>query len=141
MTPYIAHELRERVAQEAQYRCGYCLTQSAAMGMPMEIDHLYPQSLGGSSQAENLWLACPQCNRNKGVHIDGPDPMSGRRVPLFNPRIQRWRDHFVWQQNGLYIAGISPSGRATVALLRMNNEWLLHGRRVWILAGVHPPLD
>jgi hypothetical protein len=43
---YVSKELRERVAAQALYRCGYCLTAQAIVGAPMEIDHLIPESLG-----------------------------------------------------------------------------------------------
>jgi hypothetical protein len=39
----------------------------------------------------------------------------------------------------LRIEGISPTGRATVVALRMNNEHLVRARRRWVLAGWHPP--
>jgi HNH endonuclease len=141
MSVPIPADLRERIAQSAKNRCGYCLTQSEAMGMQMEIDHLQPLALDGTSDEENLWLACPQCNRAKGVQTTAIDPDTGRSVALFNPRNQRWAEHFVWQENGLYVAGISPIGRATVPALRMNNEWVLRARLVWIRAGIHPPVD
>jgi 5-methylcytosine-specific restriction endonuclease McrA len=57
---YIAKELRERVAADARHRCGYCLTAEAIVGTAMEIDHLIPESLGGLTVKENLWLACVQ---------------------------------------------------------------------------------
>ncbi|HRJ42454.1 MAG TPA: HNH endonuclease signature motif containing protein [Caldilineaceae bacterium] len=117
------------------------MTQSAAMGMPMEIDHLLPIALNGTSDEENLWLACPQCNRAKGVQTRAIDPDTGRSAPLYNPRTQLWAAHFAWQENGLYIIGISSIGRATVAALRMNNEWVLRARLVWIRAGIHPPVE
>jgi 5-methylcytosine-specific restriction endonuclease McrA len=55
---YIPKVLRERVAEQARYRCGYCLTAEAIVGTPMEIDHIIPQSLGGQTEESNLWLAC-----------------------------------------------------------------------------------
>jgi hypothetical protein len=62
---HISRELRERVAAQAQYRCGYCLTAEAIVGTPMEFDRLIPESLGGLTEESNLWLACslwrPSC--------------------------------------------------------------------------------
>ena len=51
---YVARRLRDLVAQQAHRRCGYCLTQEAVVGMPMEIDHIVPESLGGLTEEENL---------------------------------------------------------------------------------------
>jgi hypothetical protein len=49
---YISTELRARVAAQAGYRCGYCLTAEAVVGTPMEIDHLIPESLGGLTEEQ-----------------------------------------------------------------------------------------
>jgi 5-methylcytosine-specific restriction endonuclease McrA len=55
---YVPKGLREQIFAEARHRCGYCLTSSKVTGTPMEIDHLIPESLGGLTVRENLWLAC-----------------------------------------------------------------------------------
>ena len=55
---YISKALRQQVASHARHRCGYCLTSEAVVGTPMEIDHIIPQSLGGLTEEDNLWLAC-----------------------------------------------------------------------------------
>jgi hypothetical protein len=39
------------------------------------------------------------------------------------------------------IIGQTPVGRATVVALRLNNEYVVPSRRVWIAAGWHPPAD
>lgn len=54
---YIPLELRQRVARQAGFRCGYCQTSEAIVGTPMEIDHLIPELRGGATVEENLWLA------------------------------------------------------------------------------------
>jgi 5-methylcytosine-specific restriction endonuclease McrA len=53
---YIPKALRQKVAEQAKHRCGYCLTQEIVSGFEMEYDHLVPQSLGGQTVEENLWL-------------------------------------------------------------------------------------
>jgi len=32
----------------------------------LTLDHLIPQSKGGSDSLDNLWLACSQCNQSRG---------------------------------------------------------------------------
>jgi len=64
--PYIPKALRAKVAAQARHRCGYCLTSEAIVGTPMEIDHIIPQSLGGLTEEDNLWLACSLCNDHSG---------------------------------------------------------------------------
>ncbi|MBI1295005.1 HNH endonuclease [bacterium] len=137
--PYLPQALRRRVAETAQYRCGYCQSQEAVLGMPLEIDHIMPEALGGGSEESNLWLACPRCNRFKGALDHAMDLETGEVVPLFHPRRQQWNDHFAWRQGGLYIEGLSPVGRATVHALQMNNAFIVRSRRGWIAAGWHPP--
>ena len=63
--------LRQQVADEAQHRCGYCLMAERVVGMPRELDHLIPEALGGGTEAENLWLACPGCNARKAERVLG----------------------------------------------------------------------
>jgi hypothetical protein len=138
---YVSKELRERVAIQARHRCGYCLTAELIVGAPMEIDHLIPQSLGGLTEETNLWLACSLCNDFKSNRIAFLDPISGEIVRLFDPRRQVWKEHFRWTDPGDEIVGITPIGRATVDALRLNRVSLVTARRLWVLAGWHPPKD
>ena len=131
--------LRIKIAESGQHRCGYCLTQVAVTGMAMEIDHLLPVAAGGDSTVENLWLACPRCNRAKGTQTHAVDAETGRQAPLFNPRTQVWREHFAWRDAGVTVVGLTPIGRATVVALDMNNNFVIRARRVWVLWGWHPP--
>jgi len=138
---YIPDKLRERVAQQARHRCGYCLSSEQIVGLSMEIDHLIPQALGGPTLEENLWLACSACNAFKGHRISARDPESGQQVRLFNPRKQSWDEHFAWMESGSRIVGRTAVGRATAKALRLNRPLLIEARRCWVKAGWHPPLD
>jgi hypothetical protein len=85
----------------------------------------------------NMALACPHCNARKWAHIDGEDPASGQRVALFNPRTQRWDEHFQWSvQQPFEIVGISAYGRATVTRLHMNHPDLVSIRRLLAVVGI-----
>lgn len=136
---YIARAMRQRVAETAQYRCGYCLTPQRLSGAQMHIEHIIPLSQGGASHADNLWLACAWCNSFKGTLERATDPQTGETVPLFNPRTQVWREHFRWSDDGAEIIGLTSVGRATVVTLHMNNEFIVAARRQWGVAGWHPP--
>lgn len=136
---YISADLRDLVAKEAEHRCGYCLTAEWIVGSPMEFDHIIPESLGGPTEQENLWLACSQCNHRKSNRIKGIDPTSGKTVRLFNPRRDAWNDHFKWAEGGELIVALTATGRATVAALDMNRPPIVIARRLWIRAGWHPP--
>lgn len=107
----------------------------------MVVDHVIPLAVGGTSDIENLCLACYRCNEFKGAMLGAPDPVSGDVVPLFNPRSQAWQDHFTWSNDGLRVIGRTACGRATIEALHLNSDWLVRARRIWILAGLHPPLE
>lgn len=138
---YIGRALREQVAKDARCRCGYCLTSTRITGTPLEVDHIIPESLGGLTVRENLWLACSMCNDHKGNRIAAVDPRTGEEVRIFDPRRQLWRDHFDWSAEGDVIIGKSPTGRATIAAVRLNRAELVEARRGWVSAGWHPPQD
>jgi hypothetical protein len=139
--PSIPRSLRRHIAERAKHRCGYCQTQAEIIGMPLELEHIIPEVLGGASTESNLWLACPSCNRHKGQCTHATDPETGQRVPLFNPHRQAWNDHFEWREAGLYVHGLTPTGRATVETLHMNNPFIVRARQAWIMVGWHPPSD
>ena len=71
--------------------------------MPLHIEHIFPIAAGGSSAEENLWLACPICNGYKGTQTEAIDAATGQVVALFNPRQQRWDDHFHCSPSGTRI--------------------------------------
>jgi hypothetical protein len=97
--------------------------------------------VGGTSDEDNLCLACPTCNRHKSAKTHGHDPETDESTRLFNPRHQRWTEHFKWSEDGAHIIGITPCGRATVVALNLNKESIVHVRLNWVAAGWHPPQD
>lgn len=81
-----AKEVRQRIAEQARHRCGYCLTLETVSGIPLILEHIAPKAKGGQDVEENLWLSCRLCNEAKGVLTEAIDPQTGDPVPLFNPR-------------------------------------------------------
>ncbi|HBI43989.1 MAG TPA: HNH endonuclease, partial [Planctomycetales bacterium] len=67
------------------------------------------------------------------------DPQSGRFLPLFNPRQQKWSRHFAWDADFLFIQGRTAVGRAAVAALHLNSPALLNLRRALRAVGEQPP--
>jgi hypothetical protein len=135
----VGRRLRAQVLEDAGGRCGYCQSSEEITGAPLEIEHMMPQALGGPTRRDNLWAACRQCNVLKSDRMESADPETGVMVPLFNPRQQVWAVHFAWIEQGVRIAGQTPTGRATVAALELNRPLLVRARRRWITAGWHPP--
>lgn len=142
MSNYVPADIASRVRATARERCGYCLSPQWLVMARLEIEHIIPTSRGGSDGEMNLWLSCPLCNRFKSDRTEWPDSLTGQAVPLFNPRTQRWSDHFQWTSDGLRILGKTPTGRATVALLHLADDPdAIVVRSYWVEAGWHPPND
>jgi hypothetical protein len=142
MSPqYISAALRQRVAEATRFRCGYCHTAQRVVGPLLEIDHIFPEVRGGTSDEDNLVLACPMCNSHKADKCETIDPETNQTVPLFNPRRDVWNEHFEWVEEGTVIRGKTPVGRATVIALQMNHPDMVNARRLWVVAGWHPPQD
>lgn len=135
----ISNEIRQKIIEVAQNRCGYCLSHQRYVMSKLEIEHIFPKNLGGTDAEENLWISCGLCNRYKASQIEGLDDETGNFVRLFNPRMQIWSEHFAWSVDGAEIVGLTATGRATVKALKLNNEIAVEVRRNWVIAGWHPP--
>ena len=129
--------LDQQVFRRASGLCEYCHAPQAFYPERFQIDHIRARQHRGDDSLENLALACLECNRRKGPNIACIDPQTGQLVPLFNPRKDRWNDHFEWR--GGVIVGISKIRRATVALLDLNRAPRIGVREALIEEGVFPP--
>lgn len=108
------------------------------------MDHIQPQSLGGSDELENLALASRRCNGRRYNFMEGTDRLTGKVERLFNPRQDAWNDHFAWSSDGLKIIQQSAKARATNDRLDLNDEHhdggaVCQARRFWVQGGWHPP--
>jgi HNH endonuclease len=137
----LSKELDQQVREASKNRCGYCLTPQSLTSHKLEIEHIFPISKGGTSTKENLCLACRHCNLHKSSKIYGFDAVSAKRARLFNPNLQTWSEHFVWNKEKTSIIGKSPCGRATIYALKMNDDLQTNARKVWKLTGLFPPKD
>ena len=134
------------VRQRAQFWCEYCHYPELLSSASLSINHIQPQSFGGSDELDNLALACRRCNERRYNFTTGIDPATEAEAPLFNPLQQIWSEHFMWSADALKIIGKTPSGRATCNRLDLNDErreepFIQNARRQWIAAQLHPPND
>ncbi|OCQ99819.1 HNH endonuclease [Nostoc sp. MBR 210] len=137
----IPEAVRVRIRTQANNQCGYCRSlQKYVLGI-LEIEHIVPKAAGGTDDEENLWLACRLCNSYKGIQTYAKDPITNSKVKLFNPRQQKWSDHFTWTDDGSQIVGLTTCGRATVLALQLNNPYAVVVRQAWVSAGWHPPVE
>lgn len=132
---------RRKIFARAGWRCEYCRTPEDFVPDPFAIEHIIPLSAGGKTRLDNLASACLACNGRKYNKVAGIDPLTQELALLFNPRKQRWPDHFTWSEDALLVVGLTPTGRATVKTLKMNHQKMVNLRRVLLLAGLHPPQD
>ena len=110
---------RRRVRERAAGRCEYCrVRQDDEPFYRFHIEHVIARQHGGSDDFANLALACHHCNFHKGPNLTAIDPDTTRIVPLFNPRLQIWEEHFRLDPRS--VIGMTEVGRATVRLLNMN---------------------
>jgi hypothetical protein len=127
------------VAERAEHECEYCHAPEAIFNVPFEVDHIVPLAKGGLDEPSNWALACRACNLRKSDAVEGPDPATNQHVPLFNPREQRWKDHFSVQgEPPVRLEGKTPTGRATIERLQMNTLLQLAARAQWVELGLFP---
>lgn len=134
---YIPSELRRLVVERANSVCEYCLIHEDDTYFGCQIDHIISEKHDGVTEASNLAYACTFCNRHKGSDIASIDPETGSLVRLFNPRLDRWRDHFHLQ--GVEILPLSAVGRVTTRILNLNHAERLLERQALQEQGRYPP--
>lgn len=118
MTTYIPSDLRRAVVERANGICEYC-KKPQVLFFAHEVDHIIAEKHGGKTTLDNLAFACFECNRYKGSDIASIDPKRDQVTQLFNPRKQIWNEHFRFNQS--VIEPLTPEGRTTVFLLRLND--------------------
>jgi hypothetical protein len=129
--------LRRQLVFRAGDRCEYCGLAEQGQEATFHIDHIVPRAAGGPTAADNLALACVSCSLRKESRRSGQDPQTGRLVPFFNPRRQRWAGHF--RRDVFTVVGLTPTGRTTVASLSLNRPLILAIRAEEAARGRQPP--
>ena len=133
----MAKPLRGQIRDRAHDICEYCRLPQWCTALPHEIDHIRAQKHHGLTTLQNTCWACAYCNNSKGPNASGYDNHTGRLVRLFNPRRDRWTDHFAWR--GPQLIGKTPVARATIDVLGINGQERVEHRRMLIKLGVFPP--
>lgn len=129
--------LREAIRERARRVCEYCRLPEEYDRLPFQPDHIIAEKHRGPTVVENLAWSCYDCNMYKRPNIAGIDSETGDVVQLFHPRHDRWQEHFRW--NGPELVGLTPAGRATTAVLRINRDDRIAFRGQLIEEGVFPP--
>ena len=106
------------IRQRAERRCEYCHLPDDAVHIPFHVEHIVAVVHEPNHHETNLAWACPQCNWHKGPNLVTLDPATSEKVDLFNPRTDAWEEHFLLED--FTIIGLTPIGRGTAELLKMN---------------------
>ena len=132
-------KLKRLVRQRALGYCEYCISPDFCTTQLHSTEHITPESRGGTSDADNLALACQGCNGSKSNKTQALDPSTRQPAALFHPRHDDWHEHFAWSPNHLYLIGLTPTGRATISALDLNRPGVVRLRRMLLLTREHPP--
>lgn len=135
MSRKIHPAIREKVRLRSRYLCEYCHANERRQCVEFTVDHINHH---GGDGLDNLALACFHCNRRKSDKTEVFDDSTGRSIRLFNPRGDRWRDHFAWSEDGILIVAKSFIGSATINFLDLNRPRILRIRAADISVGQHP---
>ena len=133
----ITNAQRQIIHELAGSCCEYCRVAQGDRLSKFQIDHIIALKHGGSDETDNLCLACLKCNSFKGVNVAALDPETGEATKLYNPRRQPWDNHFQANPDGT-LTGITSEGRATIAVLRINEESRVKQRRMAMMLNEYP---
>jgi hypothetical protein len=112
------------------------LVSEIATFVSHELDRVIAEKHGGQTDEGNLALACTICNKHKGSDLASIDPISGEIVRLYQPRCDRWGEHFQLNHETGEIIPLTAIGRVTVRLLQLNRRVRMEERRLLIQAKV-----
>ncbi|HET6248619.1 MAG TPA: HNH endonuclease signature motif containing protein [Tepidisphaeraceae bacterium] len=128
MSSYVPAILRRLVFERANDICEYCLISCHDTYLKCVVEHIIAEKHGGPTVADNLASACYPCNIFKGTDIASLTSEKRQLFRLFNPRTDRWLDHF--KLDGAIIRPLTEIGDVTVQLLSVNNADRLELREI-----------
>lgn len=132
----VGERIRRVVVERARERCEYCHAPQSMLGYRLHVEHIIPTARGGSDALDNLASSCGPCNFAKGAALKLRDSTGAGGVPLFDPRVHRWHEHFAWGEDGITLVGMTPIGVATIVMLDINQPLQLSARRGWRQLGL-----
>ena len=134
---YIPVDLRRNILKKSSGCCEYCLVHERDNTVAYHIEHIIASVHGGQTIENNLAFSCSRCNFYKGTNIAAADPKTSEPTFLFHPRRHNWDEHFRIDEEAVII-GLTPEGRATVLVLKLNEEIRVQYRRLLLELGTYP---
>ena len=119
---YAHPEIRSALEKETFSKCAYCEGRIGDVAYP-NIEHKRPKDQNPTLVCdwENLTIACPKCNTNKGNYND-------QDCPLLDPYIDDVEEDVAfWGPMALPRSGYRAN--ATITLLQLNRSCLLFSRK------------
>ncbi|MCY2994316.1 MAG: HNH endonuclease signature motif containing protein [Planctomycetota bacterium] len=135
MSSYVSAGLRREVQRRARGICEYCLIHERDTYLGCQVDHVVSERHGGATESGNLAYACTCCNCAKGTDV-GSIAASGDFARFFNPRVDRWADHF--KLRGVFIDPQTPIGEVTARILGLNEPERIMERQLLLRLGRYP---
>jgi hypothetical protein len=136
MSKNIPDALRREVAARAGYRCEYCRRPEIDSFIRYQADHIISRKHNGRTELDNLAHTCPVCNNAKGTDLATVLEDEEKLIRLFHPRKDYWYDHFDVIDGE--ITGLTEIGKATINLLKLNEQNRVLERLDLIQAGLFP---
>jgi len=137
---YVPEIVKTEVFKRANYCCEYCLIQEKMSFFAFHVEHIISLKHGGKTEIQNLALSCPICNVNKGSDIATLLPEFEQPVRFFNPRVDKWAEHFKLTSSG-QIFPKTIVGTATIKILQINHPDSIIERREMLKKGILANLD
>lgn len=117
-------EVKEALKKETYSKCMYCESTVAHVSYE-HIEHIKPKAKEKYPELtfdwENLGLACPKCNMNKGDEFDP-------HLPLLNPYVDQPNEHLFAAGPYIYGRPGKARGQLTEKLLDLNRVELIEQR-------------
>ena len=129
-----SNAVRQIIAMRANFRCEYCHKPDIIANFSFHIEHIIGLQHKGTNHLDNLAYACATCNWKKGPNIGTLLKPEGSIIPLFNPRKDKWDEHF-YVEDGVILAK-DEIGEGTIQLLDFNAVDRILERRYLIEAGL-----
>lgn len=133
----LSSKQKQAVRERAGGCCEYCRLAQSSSFARFHVDHIIALKHSGTDADDNLCLACPDCNAHKGENVAALDPLTRDATKLYDPRQQKWDDHFKINSDAM-LTGLTAEGRATIPVLRMNDEERVKQRLAELITGDYP---
>jgi len=127
-------KLRYQVRIRAKNCCEYCRLPAEYSDAPFQLDHIIAETHGATTTLQNSAWSCLYCNRFKGPNLSGWDKELQSVVRLFNPRTDKWSEHFQW--DGPLLRSRTSIGRVTVQVLHINDDSAILVRQLLLDLGI-----